>query len=392
MPAIDPQPRRGRRIFGLAAALALIILVGTGLVRHAANADFVCYWTSAHLLAQGHNPYDRAAVGAIESSLGYRGHLPFVMRNPPWALPFVAGLGYAGLRTGALLWSAVLLLLIAIAVVLLTRDVPQRRIRAFLFAPLISCLMLGQLTAILVFASACFLVFRDRRPFVAGLALSLAVLKPHLLFLFWPVLLVDCWRRRDLRLPAGLLVGVASLTALSLALDPHAWLQYRAAMEAEAIGGQILPNLSSGFRSLLFPRWGWVQLLPSLIGAAVALGYYLRRPWDWLRDGALLIAVSAILSPYSWMYDLALILPAALRAPGGRRAERLFLFCSLLTFVPLVLTGLWNSPWTALTGLWWGAWLLYVERSRGAAMLPGAVDGPAQGELQLAGSGGAPHR
>jgi len=347
-------------VVAILCAIVFVIPLAWIGIHFATRFDFIYYWISAHLLAHGHNPYDRAAIWQIEDALGNHEAVPFIMRNPPWVLPFVAPLGYLGIRSGALLWFVCLLLLAVLSVWFLTRDHPAVRPRAAFFVPLLLSLMLGQLTAMVLFASAFFLAFWKKRPFLSGFVLSLAALKAHLLALFWPVLLLDCYRRRDWRIPSGLLLGVVLLSGLAFLFDPHAWAQYGYAMLQESIGHQYLPNISADLRFLLLPRRPWFQLVPSILGIVVALWYYARGPWDWMEQGAVLLAVSALLSPYSWSYDMALMLPAVLRVRAGRRQQDLFFLCCLLSFLCIltVFACSWNTPWLSLLGPVWMGWYL----------------------------------
>lgn len=333
-------------------------------VHYAARFDFIPYWTSAHLLAAGHNPYDRTAIFALEKAAGNREAAPFIMRNPPWALPLIAPLGYFGVRTGAFLWFLWMLLLAGLSVWLLTRDRPEARPRAALFAPLLIALMLGQLTTFVLLASAFFLAFAKKRPFVSGTVLALAAVKAHLLVLVWPVLLLDCYRRRDWRVPAGLLTGLALLTCGAYLLDPHAWLQYREAMIHDSLMLQYLPNISADFRFLCLRRHPSVQLVPSVLGVAWAFWYYARSRWDWMEQGAVLFAISTLLSPYSWSCDMALMLPAVLRVRTGQRFQDLYLVCCVLSFLLSLGVHSWASPWLSLIGPLWMGWYLMARRSR----------------------------
>lgn len=320
--------------------------------------DFVCYWSSAKLLASGHNPYDPGAIRPIERSVGFGEKGPvFIMRNPPWVLPLVAPLAVFPLKAAILLWAALMLVLASVSCWLLTRNCPEKRDLLIYFAPLLICLWNGQTTTILLFTVAFFLCFWRKRPLASGMVLSLNLIKPHLLLIFWPVLLLDCLRRRDWRLPAGVLAGTLVLTALSFGLDPHAWTQYRIAMDQQGIGTQFLPNVSAELRFLLFPHLPLVQLIPSLLGLVAALVWYLCTPdWKWAEHGALLIGLSVVLSPYSWTYDLALVLPAVLTLPATEKVRQCVILASLMTLLPLEWTRVWASPAMSLAGVFWVAW------------------------------------
>lgn len=254
---------------------------------------------------------------------------------------------------------------------MLTRSHPEKRDLLVYFAPLAIALWNGQTIMILLFAISVFLCCSRKRPLVAGLALTLTMIKPHLLFAFWPVLLVDCWRRRSGRLVLGFLLGLAILTAVRFWLDPHAWTEYRIAMEQQGIGFQFLPNISAELRFLLFPRLAWVQLVPSLAGVLAALFWYAKTPqWDWSREGALLVGASVVLSPYSWTYDLALVLPAMLTLPATEELRQVMLIASLMTVLPYEYTRVWASPPMAFAGVIWAGWYCYARMKASRSATP----------------------
>ncbi|HEV2279266.1 MAG TPA: glycosyltransferase family 87 protein [Acidobacteriaceae bacterium] len=320
--------------------------------------DFVCYWSSSQLLAAGHNPYDPSAIRQIERALGFAEQGPaFIMRNPPLMLPLVAPLACFPLKVAILLWAGLMLTLGSLACWMLTRNCPDKRDLLIYFAPLLICLWNGQSTTIVLFAVAFFFCFSRKRPVASGVLLSLTSIKPHLLLLFWPVLALDCIRRRDWKVPAGVLAGTAALAAVSFCLDPHAWAQYRLAMNQQGIGTQFLANVSAELRFLLFPRLPWVQFIPFLVGLVAALVWYARRPdWKWSTQGALLIGLSAVLSPYSWTYDLALVLPAVLTLPATEKVRQCVILASLMTLLPLEWTRVWASPAMSFAGVFWVGW------------------------------------
>lgn len=347
----------------IATVLAFLSLFVYLDLRDYAHHDFVCYWAASHQLLNGSNPYDSSAIQQIERSLGFsEGGPAFIVRNPPWALPLIAPLARFSVRTAILLWATFMLALAGISCWMLTRESPGKRDLLIYFVPLIICLWNGQSTTIVLFAVSFFLCFNQKWPFASGLALSLAIVKPHLLLIFWPIFILDYLRRRQWRPLLGLLCGTLLLTGIAFWLDPHAWAQYRLAMDQQGIGSQFLPNVSAELRFLLLPHQPWFQFLPSLVGLVAALVIYLKSShWNWSEQGALLIGVSAVLSPYSWTYDLALVLPAVLTLPATEKVRQCVCLASLMTLLPFEFTRKWASPWMSLAGIVWVAWYLFAR-------------------------------
>jgi hypothetical protein len=214
-----------------------------------------------------------------------------------------------------------------------------------------------------------FLRWQEDRPFAAGLALTLAMLKPHLLILFWLVLVLEIGRRREWRMVAGGAAGLLVANGIALVFDPHVWRDYIAGMGAEHLDSVFCPNISTALRMLIGRNAVWVEALPTLAGIAVTVWYWRRSgsSWNWSQQGTMIVALSVLTAPYSWPFDQVLFLPAML---------------STFTFVPpraFLLLGAANVAAFAIyerhpfletpVYMWmapvWMAWCVYAYTRRG---------------------------
>lgn len=344
----------------LLIAIPIYMLVLWGALAGSAQHDFVCFWTSAQLLRAHHNPYDSSAIWNIERSVGNVRNSPFVMRDPPLILPLIAPLGFLSLKLAAFLWSAAIIG--AFAVSMRIAKIPEI---AWLFGPLLVCLMAGQVTALLLAATLLFFHFSESHPRIAGLFLPLLFIKPHLFILFWPVLLFDCIRHRDFRYfylstPLALM-----LLAIASMLAPHGWSQYFAMLKTENIPTEAMPNISSILRMSLHNPW--LQIIPTLLGLVWLVTYYAahKENWNWRDHGPSLVTASVFLSPYSWYYDQSLFLPDMARVAMFRTSQKLLLLL-VMTVSPFILFVFLNSLKSsafALFSIAWIAWRLLGAQS-----------------------------
>src|SRR5579862_7050477 len=149
----------------LAALLALslvILFFSVSLAGNLAAArDFVSYWAAGQQLVHHANPYDRAAISALEHSQGLTVRAVLIMRNPPWALPLAYPLGFLPLRLAGVLWTLLLLacLLISVRVVRELNGSPRNRIHwlGLSFTPALICLTMGQTALFALFGLVLFL-------------------------------------------------------------------------------------------------------------------------------------------------------------------------------------------------------------------------------------------
>jgi hypothetical protein len=124
----------------------------------------------------------------------------------------------------------------------------------------------------------------------------------------------------------------------------------------------------------------WVQYVPSVIGCAWGLVYFWTRRlrWDWLRHGSLLMLVSLVSAPYSWLYDQVVAVPALLRGAFVTRSRSMLATLAFLSaLIEVALFGIVWKPatlylWTLWSGPAWLIWYVYAV-SLPAQRLPGQV-------------------
>jgi hypothetical protein len=354
-------------VTGLTLALATLFLCVMPLAGNMAGSrDYVVYWATGQQLVHHANPYDGDAILRIERSAG----LPAVdgvlfMRNPPWGLLLALPLGYIGMRAGALLWSLALLACLIISVRILWRL--HGRPRGYLhwlgvsFAPALICLLMGQTSLFALLGYVLFLDLHPRRPFAAGISLWLCALKPQLFLPFGVVLLAWILVSRSYKLLAGAAVALAASCAAVYGIAPAAWMEYARMMRTAGVAAERVPCLSVALRFWISPNAIWLTWLPTALACAWALGYFFtrRHTWDWMKNGSLLLLVSLVTAPYSWVYDEGVVIPALLQGAYLTRFRTLLAVLALASVaVEAELVGGVKLPtafylWTAPAWLLW---------------------------------------
>jgi hypothetical protein len=305
---------------GLAFTLTTLFLCVAPLTGKIAGArDFVVYWATGHQLVHHQNPYETDAMGRLERGAGLDpGYGILYMRNPPWGLPIVLPLGLVGVRLGALLWSLTglgcLLLSVRIVGDLHGQSRSLLNWLGYSFAPALMCVIVGQTSLFALLGLALFLRLLARRPFLAGMALWLCTLKPHLFLAFGLVLAIWIVIEKSYRVALGLAVAMAASLGLTWLIAPSAWTQYQQMIRISGIEEQFIPCLGVALRLWVNPQSTLLQYLPAIAGCIWALAWYWtkRGRWDWKSDGSLLMMVSVVSAPYCWLFDQALVIPALL--------------------------------------------------------------------------------
>ncbi len=345
-PGVPAQPRSRPRSGGLGKFLPIGCMLFNLIAAHAAAAetaaphkgvrDFAAYWASAQLLLSGHNPYSPVDLLELQRKLGWRDDAPLVMWNPPWTFAITLPFGLLDFVTGQFLWLLlhVLLLLISSRLLWTIYGEPADRHRwAWLltvtFVPTIFVLVIGQIAPLVLIGLTGFLYFeRQIKKVAAGAVLALMFVKPHFVYLFWMVLLLWVFERRQWTLLASAaLVGFAA-AALPLMFNSSVYDQF---IELYRVAPVKLPldlpsptwrNVAKLLLQLDIGSW---QMLPSLVGVVWAFFYWQRHraDWEWSDRLPLVLMVSVVTSAYTWTFDQVVFLPALIQGASWLVRQRL---------------------------------------------------------------------
>jgi hypothetical protein len=257
-----------------------------------------------------------------------------MMYNPPWTLPLIAPFALLEYHWARLLWlvlSAAALFFSCNTIWTIYGGPRDRRPLAWLvaglFFPTISVLRMGQIGAFLLLGLILFLLaVQTRRDFWAGVALFLPSLKPHLFAPLVVILLLWIVQMRRWRILLG--GGVALCLALAIALffDPLVFAQYRMLMRDEPPTIWYTPSIGNFLRLAFGWQHHWLQFVPTALGAAWAVWYWLRcqnvgftrsarttmarrEEWDWRERLPLVLLVGVVVASYgAWIFDLVVLL------------------------------------------------------------------------------------
>jgi Glycosyltransferase family 87 len=367
--------------------VGLIVLLIWFLISHqqkirstVGSRDSIQYWATGKLLVRGENPYSVRNVEVLETSEGYSSDRPLMFRCPPWALWIVVLPGLLSAYWAWVLWLAILLLSLIVSMRLIWRMYGQGPnpadaflVAGYLFSPVPACLVAGQVGLLLLLGIVVFLAFEQERPFLAGVALMLPMVKPHIFALLWPILAIWILNRRKWSLLAGFVSAFLIATAIALAFDPSVFIHYREMLHQQAIQNEFIPALSGMIRALFFHRVFWVQFVPVGLGLLWCAWYYWRNwdNWNWPRQGLVVLVVAVLTTPYAWLTDEVVLLPAMLQGviwmSGTKlklRSQFAIVLFVLLDALLLLIVAFQIPPATGIyfwSSLVWFSWYLYAR-------------------------------
>ena len=122
--------------------------------------------------------------------------------------------------------------------------------------------------------------------------------------------------RKRWSLLGGVTTAFLLANSIALVFDPAIFQHYREVLQQQAIQREFIPALSGMIRGIFFRRYFWVQLVPTVLGLLWSTWFYWknRQVWNWRHHGPAVLIVSLLTTPYSWMTDEVVLLPAILQA------------------------------------------------------------------------------
>ena len=352
-----------------------------------ADRDSIAYWAAARLLIDHQDPYSSPSVLALQRGQGYHAEKPLVLRTPPWSLWMVLPLGWLNAYWAWVFWLAVLLTSLFLSMRLSWRMYGEGirppsvfLLAGYLFAPVPACLVAGQFGLVLLLGIVLFFVFAERHPWLAGAVLLIPFAKPHLFTLLWPILAIWIASRKKWTMAAGFALAFSSSVAIAWAFDPAVFSHYREMLRQASIQFEFIPAISGVVRLIFFRRFFWAQFLPMVAAFGWSAWYYWKNCdiWTWKNHGPALLVVSVLTTPYAWMTDETILLPAILQAVLWMYQARAKLTLSsqlvIFTFacLDLLLLLLLRAKIPFATGIYfwsslvWASWYWYAQRFRPA--------------------------
>src|SRR5579863_222922 len=177
-------PSRARTIVFLGFVFLLFTFVGVRLSASLQGTDFPDFYCTARMLLDGHGHQLYDAELQRQCQERYAGGVGTLNIHPPFEAPLYIVVAWLPLRQAYLLWFALNLLFLSIAVRHLGGDLPSRWHWSVLFGasltfvPALLSLLQGQDSLLLSLAMIlAFTALRHERPFAAGCWFGLALCK-----------------------------------------------------------------------------------------------------------------------------------------------------------------------------------------------------------------------
>ena len=279
--------------------------------------DFVVFWPAAKAILDGNMVSLYIGDGMHDAMLHYRpeGALErLTWQYPPHAGLIFSPIGLLPFPVAYMTWFA--LGVAALAGSLTVANVDRRAIVILLLtSPIFLALITGQIALFITSLMVVAVFWAKSRPILAGLAAGLLTIKPQL-GIFLPLVFIagGHWRAFASAAVFSLTLWLGSVALLGV----EAWIAFfeRIGLVSDMVSEGVMPyhkmlNIYAASNFALLPQavaYGITAI--AAIAAAVAVFWTSRKTDDPRWRYAVLATATLLVTPYSWYYELALVLPA----------------------------------------------------------------------------------
>lgn len=285
------------------------------------QADFRGYWSASYLLAHSQNFGDDDLLQQVQKEqTDFDRDYVIKTWNLPWILVWFIPYTFVTFSQAVSLWLFTNVLVLQASMMgswkILMRAAPTLNKRgwilplltAILFPSTLVALLFGQVNIIVLGGLVGFLYFYQRAQDInAGVALALTTLKPHLVYLALPIILVQLLLERRWRVMGAAAVTVLGSTAVLFLLRPTFLSEYLASTG----GGNLFTWETATLTTYLSIKlnWLWIRLIGILlVPLALLLWWRLRSRISFSHTLQVAVLVSIITMPFGWSYDYVLLL------------------------------------------------------------------------------------
>lgn len=276
--------------------------------------DFQAYWSASYLLLNGRDPYDQENLLEIQRAyVDSDQEVSVVVWNPPTTFVFLLPLAWLPFRIARPVWLLVNISLFLMSCFMLgSVYLPPGRapllvyiLLATIFPPVSGVVGIGQITFLILFgvAASVFLI-RRKQFFWAGAALFLGSVKPHLIVLLAPYLLLYMAVRRKWSGWAGAGAVFLGCVVVLYVLRPNWMADFQVILKDPPVTWNT-PTIG-GFLALY--GFGWTRYI--IFAFLLMLPPFLRQatPVSLETTVSILTLVTIPTTFFGWGFDQSLLL------------------------------------------------------------------------------------
>lgn len=277
--------------------------------------DFRPYWSATYLLAHGQDFSDISLMDHIERTFtGWNQSFTMMAWFAPTGMVVLLPFTLLPFEKAAFLWLLINILILCITAFLLWEKENRRiwipLLAIFTFPMTLLSLYVGQINTLVLFGLTIYLSLeKSKHQYLRGVGLALTTIKPHLVILTLPLIILDSIYHKQWKILLGFLGAILFSVIILFAFYPP-WISsfwdlifsgMSTLRETPTISGLIVHMTGQGWG-----KWLWI---PALLFTLI---------YSWINKESIqnnefiqtTLIVGLLLSPIGWSYDqIMLIIP-----------------------------------------------------------------------------------
>lgn len=309
----SPKLKNILAVILLVILVIFILVIPFDLPENMGAVDFRPYWSSTFLLVHGEDFSDLQQMDTIERNLtGWTLPITMIAWFAPTGNLFLIPYTFFPFARATFLWLITNIIVLFLSAILIWPKKNKKLwiplITIFSFSMTLISLKCGQVNTLVMFGLILFLaLLRENKDFWAGASLLLTTVKPHLVIITLPLIVLDLIRRKQWRVMMGFMISLV-ISALILFIINPAWpVRFINLINSGMSTIRSTPTINGLFvlaGQYVIGKYLWIVIL----GLSIVIWWFYGKAWDLrsLIDVSLLIGM--VVSPIGWSYDQIMLL------------------------------------------------------------------------------------
>jgi hypothetical protein len=277
------------------------------------TGDFRPYWSASYLLAHGQDFSDLSLMDQIERALtGW--DKPFTMMAwfAPTGMVVLLPFTFLPFEKAAFFWLLTNILVLSATAFLLWSDVRRKiwipLLAVFAFPMTLLSLYVGQINTLVLFGLAVFISLKKpEHQYFRGIGLALTTIKPHLVILTLPLIILDSIYNKQWKILIGFFGSLLVCSVILFALYPSWPIGFWNLVSSGMSTVRETPTISGLIAFSTGQTWGKWLWFPGIVLLFI-IWWTQKEKWNAEKIIYLSIPLSLIISPIGWGYDQILLL------------------------------------------------------------------------------------
>ncbi|PKO05191.1 MAG: hypothetical protein CVU41_13005 [Chloroflexi bacterium HGW-Chloroflexi-3] len=299
-------------VFSLLFLFVIILKSPISETTNIGTGDYRPYWSATYLLAHGQDFSNPGLMDGIERTLT-NWNKPFTMMAwfAPTGMVILLPFTILPFKQAAFFWLLTNILVLSSATMLIWSDVKRKiwipLLAVFGFPMTLLSLYVGQINTLVLFGLIVFISLKKpEHHYLRGIGLALTTIKPHLVILSLPLIILDSIYKKHWKILIGFFGSLLVCVIILFAFLPSWPISFWNLVISGMSTIRETPTLSGLLAYTAGKSWGkWIWVLSLLL--TISLWSFREKTWNekLMIDVSLIIGL--LISPIGWGYDQILL-------------------------------------------------------------------------------------